>query len=136
MMAVDKKSMALSTSEAIREIELERHATTIFPARRRKLIFRKIGCECVVVEGVSCEVRLVKRVRMTDEEVDIDRPANVDAFLAFAIQLMYAFGRLPRTLVQRVGLQVGLDEAFAPTSFGCHAGGRPTTGGVQDGIDL
>jgi hypothetical protein len=38
MIAVDRKSMALSTNEAIKEIEFESRATTIFPASRRKLI--------------------------------------------------------------------------------------------------
>lgn len=38
IIAVDKKSIALSTKEAIREIEFDKSATTIFPASRKKLI--------------------------------------------------------------------------------------------------
>ena len=39
MIAVDRKSMALSTNEAISDIEFDSKATKIFPASSRKLIY-------------------------------------------------------------------------------------------------
>ena len=84
MMTVDKKSIALSTVEAMRDIEFERRTTAIFPPSRRKFCSRTTMFESVSIDSTSyrkADREWRRRGRTNDDEIDVD--GDLDFLIEF-----------------------------------------------------